>query len=302
MNEKRLIVNADDFGMSRGISDGILLAHQYGFLTSASLMVNMPATEYAIARLRATPALGIGVHLNICQGRPLSSPREVPSLVDQNGDFHPPPVMIRKLWKWQVASREVELEFRRQIRWMKDRGLQPTHADSHHHMHIYPAAVSAFARALAAEEIECVRASRCTCWPQSGSPGGPHVGGIFRRVLVRAYRGALQTAILRRFYSADSRVCFVSIERRDAESLGDSWKSAFENLPPGTFEFACHPGLFERGFSESDRIHRLREDELRWLTDPAMRELIARIGVLLISSADLREARGSHRAAAEAAA
>jgi chitin disaccharide deacetylase len=283
MKKKRLIVNADDFGMSRGISDGILLAHRFGFVTSASLMVNVPGTDYAVERLAAAPALSVGIHLNICQGKPISSARDVPGLVDASGDFHPPPAMIRKLWRWQVSTLELEAEFLAQIRWMKSRGLQPTHADSHHHMHIYPAALSAFARSVAAEGIPCVRASRFSCWPKHGVLGGPHEGGIVRRLLVQSYRSTLQRTILHRFNSADSRISFPSGARRDSTNLGVLWMSAFENLPNGTFELACHPGLFEGGFSESDPIHRQREDELSWLTNPEMRAVIERSAIHLIS-------------------
>jgi predicted glycoside hydrolase/deacetylase ChbG (UPF0249 family) len=283
MNEKRLIVNADDFGMSRGISDGILRAHHFGFLTSASLMVNMPGTDYALERLLAAPALSVGIHLNICRGKPISPARDAPSLVDASGDFHPPPVMIRKLWRWQVSTQELESEFRAQIRWMKARGLQPTHADSHHHMHIYPAAVSAFARAVAAEGIPCIRASRFSCWPKNGVLGGPHEGGIVRRLLVQGYRTVLQNTVFHKLSSADSRISFPSGARRDSTSLGAHWTTTFENLPTGAFELACHPGFFEHGFSESDPIHRQREDELGWLTNPKMREAIERSGIQLIS-------------------
>ena len=76
MNEKRLIVNADDFGMSRGISDAIVRAHLHGFLSSTSLMANMPAAEYAIARHSDVPVLSMGIHLNICQGKPTLPARE----------------------------------------------------------------------------------------------------------------------------------------------------------------------------------------------------------------------------------
>lgn len=283
MKEKRLIVNADDFGMSRGISYGILLAHRSGFLTSASLMVNMPGTDYALAHLVAAPALSVGIHLNICRGKPISPAHDVPSLVDASGDFHPPPVMIRKLWRWQVSTPELEVEFRAQIRWMKSRGLQPTHADSHHHMHIYPAAVSPFARSVAAEGIPCVRASRFSCWPKNGVLGGPYEGGIVRRLFVRGYRTALQQTVFHRFSSADSRISFPSAARRDSTSLAAVWKTTFENLPTGTFEFACHPGFFEHGFSESDPIHRRREDELNWLTNPEMRAVIDARDIRLIS-------------------
>jgi predicted glycoside hydrolase/deacetylase ChbG (UPF0249 family) len=291
MIKKRLIVNADDFGMSRGISDGIVLAHRFGFLTSASLMVNMPGTDYALERLAAAPNLSIGIHLNICRGKPLSPIRDIPSLVDASGDFHPPPVMIRKLWRWQVSTEELAQEFRTQIRWMKSRGFHPTHADSHHHTHIYPAALSAFARSVTAEGIQCVRASCFSCWPKNGVLGGPHEGGVLRRLLVQGYRNALQHAIFQKFGSADSRISFPSAARRDSANLGSLWTSTFENLPRGTFELACHPGFFEHGFSEFDPIHRQREDELDLLTNPEMGAVIERSEIRLMSYRQLSAER-----------
>jgi predicted glycoside hydrolase/deacetylase ChbG (UPF0249 family) len=273
MREKRLIINADDFGMSRGISDGILLAHRYGVLTSTSLMVNMPASEYAVERLSSAPRLSVGVHLNICQGRPISAARDVATLVDASGNFHAPGLMVRKLWRWQVSSRDLELEFLAQINWMKNRGLEPTHADSHHHMHIYP---------------------RCSSWPKKGGIGGPHQGGVVRRLLVQSYRSTLQSTLFRKFDSANSRISFSSEARRDSANLKSHWIATFEHLPEGIFEFACHPGLDERGFSERDPIHFQRERELQLLTDPELRAMIVRNGIALISyrqlSADLSPA------------
>ena len=210
MKERCLIVNADDFGMSHGITDGILRAHREGFLTSASLMTNMPAAEYAVACLAQAPALGVGVHLNICSGRPMLPPNEIPTLVDAKGTFHPADAMIRKLWRWQVSGREIEAEFRAQLRWAKDRGIIPTHADSHHHMNLYPAAAIPFARALAAEDIRCARSPRCSVWPKNRSLGGPHEGNVARRLLVQTYRGTLCSTVFRKLAMPDSRVSFLS--------------------------------------------------------------------------------------------
>lgn len=287
MRNKRLIVNADDLGMSRGITDAILIAHRYGFVTSASLIANMPASEYAVARLASTPKLDVGIHLNICCGKPILPASEVRSLVGVDGLFHKPPVMLRKLWTWKIKRGELEKEFGAQIRWAKSRGLHLTHADSHHHMHIYPAAVRPFKQALAAEHIPCVRASRCTQWPRTESPGGPHEGSIARRVFVQIYRRILQTTVLRGFEAPDSRISFLSKERRDLDELDHAWRRAFHSLPPGTFELACHPGIPETGFSETDPIHRQREDEFRWLTDPEFRECIRLNGIELITYRDL---------------
>jgi predicted glycoside hydrolase/deacetylase ChbG (UPF0249 family) len=292
MTGSHLIVNADDFGMSRGITDGIILAHRYGFVTSTSLMVNMPAAEYAISRLGTGSRLSVGVHLNITAGRPILPAREVPTLVDENGRFHGAGAMSRKLWQWRAAGKEIEAEFRAQIQWMKDRSLTPTHADSHQHMHIYPAAIGPFIRSLAAEGIRCTRAPRSVAWPKNrtfalDSLGGPHAGSLGRRFSVRLYRGFLQAVAFRGFNMPDSRVSFLSRDQGDIALLGERWKSTFENLPQGTFELGCHPGLFERGFSENDPIRALREEELRWLTDREWRDVLDRSGIQLISYRDL---------------
>jgi chitin disaccharide deacetylase len=283
MNDRHLIVNADDFGMSRGITDGILLAHSHGFLTSTSLMTNMPSAGYAVAQLAHVPALGVGVHLNICDGRPILPPTEVPTLVDANGDFHPAHVMVRKLWRWQVSERELEAEFRAQIRWAKVRDVAPTHADSHHHLHLYPAAVIPFARALAAEGIYCARSPRCSVWPKSHSLGGPHEGNLARRLLVQTYRSTLCSTVFRKLAMPDSRVSFLSHDRHNLADLGEAWKAMFQNLPAGLFELACHPGMFEAGFSGSDRIHAQREAELNWLTSSKWLDALKKSGILLVT-------------------
>ena len=291
MRSKRLIVNADDLGMSRGITDAILIAHRYGFVTSASLMVNMPASEYAVARLAIAPKLDVGIHLNICSGKPILHPSEVDSLVGADGRFHGPSLMLHKLWTWGINRRELENELRAQIRWAKSRGLRLTHADSHHHMHLYPAALGAFTRAIGSEQIPCVRASRCTEWPRTEALGGPHEGGMARRLFVQLYRRVLQSSVLRKFAAPDSRVSFLSKERRNLDELDHAWRRAFHNLPSGTFELACHPGISESGFSEMDPIYKQREDEFRWLTDPEFRECIRLNGIELITYRDLCDRR-----------
>jgi len=297
MKETRLIVNADDFGMSRGITDAVLLSHRYGFLTSASLMVNMPASEYAVAHAQHARHLSVGIHLNICRGKPILPPAEVPTLVDTSGNFFSPPEMIRRLWRWQASPHQLEAEFRAQICWLKQRGCHPTHADSHHHMHIYPTAALPFARALKAEDISCVRASRCMQYPRNGALGGPHEGSLPRRVLVQAYRVSLDATVFSRFRSPQSRLSFVSRDRHNLTILGERWKSSFTHLPSGTFELACHPGFFERGFSETDPIHLQREEELRWLTDREFRELLDRCKIRLITYHELAEQPAGSRAA-----
>ena len=279
--------------MSRGITDAISSRTATASSSSTSLMANMPASEYAVSRLASVPGLGIGVHLNICAGRPILHPRQVPSLLAANGQFHSPSAMMRRLWTWRISGRELESEFRAQIQWATQRGISPTHADSHHHMHIYPAAAVPFARALAAEGIRCARAPRMSVWPKSGEIGAPHEGSTGRRALVQAYRAALQLAVFRALDMPQSRISFLSRDRHDLNALGERWKSAFAALPAGTFELACHPGLFERGFSETDAIRLQREEELHWLTGREWIEALDRSGIERITYRELSAQRSA---------
>ncbi|HUO33992.1 MAG TPA: ChbG/HpnK family deacetylase [Candidatus Acidoferrum sp.] len=303
MNLSFLIVNADDLGMTHSITDGIFLAHSHGILTSASLMPNMPAAEYAVERLQDTRTLGVGCHLNICQGRSLLHLSEVPSLVDSSGLFHPPLEMARRLWRWQVNPREIEAEFRAQLRWVKIHGISPTHADSHHHMHLYPAAAVPFARVLASEGVFCARSSRCAVFPRPHSLGGPHEGGPLRRILVGFYRTALQSTIFRRLISPDARISFLSRDRNNPSALAARRSTALHHLPQGIFELACHPSLPRSSDGAAlDAICSQREEELRWLVNPELRAIIAGCGIRLISYARLPSARASLDATRTAAA
>jgi len=283
MKPKRLIINADDYGWSVGITDGILHAHNAGVVTSTSLMANQPATDYAITRLRKFPDLGVGVHLNLCDGRPVSPPSDVPSLVRQDGTFYPASEMMSRLRKWQVSSRDIEREFRAQIQWTELRGVHPTHADSHQHLHLYPCAVRAFRRAVEGEGIKCVRAPRRESWPKNGHIGGPYGGPVYRRLLMMAYMQWLQQVILRNLTLPDS--CFVHRARYrvSLELLCAGWTEALANLPAGTYELGCHPGLSEAGFSEFDSFSARRELELRILTDPEFRSVIEASEIDLIT-------------------
>jgi predicted glycoside hydrolase/deacetylase ChbG (UPF0249 family) len=287
MNSPRVIVNADDFGWSRGISDAVLAAHKHGILTSASLMANQPASEYAIELLRQMPGLGVGVHLNLTAGRPVLHVREVPSLVDADGNFYALGILARRLWQLQISTAEIEAEFRAQIRWLKARGVVPVHADSHQHVHLYPAALRSFARALKAEGVRCVRAPRCKVWPAAGRVGGPHEGPLARRLAVQGYRAAVQFTALRAFAKPHSRISFRAADRRDRTATTRCWITALDHLPLGDFELTCHPGIFEAGFSGSDRIAAQREEELRSLTSAALKNTVEKNGIRLVRYADL---------------
>src|SRR5258705_13590408 len=111
---KRLIINSDDYGRTPEISRGIREAHLRGVVTSTTCMMNIPTTANDVAiALKETPNLGIGVHLVLTMGRPISSPEAVPSIVDENGDFFKYTPLIEHLGSLNLD--EVKKEWRSQI-------------------------------------------------------------------------------------------------------------------------------------------------------------------------------------------
>ncbi|MBO8163765.1 MAG: chitin disaccharide deacetylase [Brevibacillus sp.] len=126
----KLIVNADDFGYSKGVNLGIIEAHRHGIVSSATLMANMPGWEHAVQLAAEHPNLGVGIHLVLTCGTPVSS--RLSSLIDEQGRFLRLPDLIR-----HAREEEVETEWTAQIEKCLAAGVKPTHLDSHHHVHAF---------------------------------------------------------------------------------------------------------------------------------------------------------------------
>lgn len=128
-----VIVNADDFGLSRGINLGIIDAHRRGIVTSTTIMPNAPDYEFAIEQSKKNPKLGIGVHLTLTFGEPLLSRNN--SLTDCDGKFHNLNYYIEE--DFTINNEELFLEWDAQIQKVIQSGIKISHLDSHHHVHSY---------------------------------------------------------------------------------------------------------------------------------------------------------------------
>jgi hopanoid biosynthesis associated protein HpnK len=137
--DKRIIINADDFGISSGVNKAVAQAHTNGVLTSATIMANMPAADEAVKMAKQMPDLGVGVHLNLFEGKPLSKDGDINYLLDDNGDFALTPAKLSLLSIVRPKIRKaIRAELAAQIQWVIDNGLKPTHLDSHKHIHSFP--------------------------------------------------------------------------------------------------------------------------------------------------------------------
>jgi predicted glycoside hydrolase/deacetylase ChbG (UPF0249 family)/glycosyltransferase involved in cell wall biosynthesis len=155
-SEKRVIVNADDFGFAPGVTEGILQAHRQGIVTSTTIAANMPAAEEAVRRLAEAPALGVGVHLNASQGPPLS--RAGAALAGEDGVMNRTAAGVIFTCILRPGLMEaMAAEFDAQVRWVLDHGIRPTHLDSHRHAHAFPPLFARVAKLARRYHIPFVR-------------------------------------------------------------------------------------------------------------------------------------------------
>ena len=131
----RLIVNGDDFGMCEGVTLGILKAYREGILRSTTMMCNMPFARQAAQMAQDYPDLGLGIHFTLTVGKPVCDPKEVPTLVDENGYFHSQHWYLNNLQSSldAINYEEVYKELRAQLElFTRLNGKFPDHIDSHH--------------------------------------------------------------------------------------------------------------------------------------------------------------------------
>jgi len=155
---RRLVINADDLGLTVGVNDGIFDAHDHGILTSASLFANAPATSDAVRRARSRPSLGVGVHLALVDGTPTLPPHRIPTLVEGDGRFRSSwkPFIVACL-RGKVSLAEVELELTAQVDRLRSGRVALTHLDAHKHVHAYPPVFAIVARLAGRFGIPVVR-------------------------------------------------------------------------------------------------------------------------------------------------
>src|SRR5690349_13727804 len=136
---RRLIVDADDFGRSHSINKAVVRAHNEGILTTASLMVNEPGMEEAVALARENPRLGVGLHLTLLCGKSALPPEKIPGLVNRHAEFGNQPVAAGFRYFFQPGLREqLRAEIHAQFEKFRATGLPLDHVNGHLHLHLHP--------------------------------------------------------------------------------------------------------------------------------------------------------------------
>lgn len=289
---RSLIVNADDFGYTSGVTRAIVEAHTNGIVTSSTLMSNGAAFDEAAQAAQKLPALSVGCHVVLIDGEPILDARTIPSLADQNGT---PPKFRDSLKAFalraiagRIDADQIEAEVTAQIRKLQSAGIVVSHVDTHKHTHLFPAILRPLLRAAAACGVRAIR-----------NPFGPRLPLRSSQLLARpilwtrwaevrilsVFAGKFREAVRREGFATPDGTLGIEVTGTLDETL---FRAIAQSIPDGTWEFVCHPGYNDAALRAANtRLRESRETELRVLTLPLARETLKQQGIELISYRDL---------------
>jgi chitin disaccharide deacetylase len=286
---KQLILNADDFGYTKGVNEGIIRAHREGILTSATLMANGPAFDDAVERAKANPTLGIGCHLVLTGGFSVAPREEISSLADREGRLpHSLGNFVARVSMGTIRTGEIEKELRAQIAKIRGAGIEPTHVDTHKHTHVHPRVMGAVGRVAREFGITRVRnpvENLRDSWRTARSENAGLVGNMAASASVRAV-GAWFNSLSRKYglHSPDHFLGLAITGRLSAAALC----RLIDTLPEGRTEIMLHPGVYDAELVKSgSRLQQQRQTELDGLLAAESRRAVEANGVRLISYRDL---------------
>jgi chitin disaccharide deacetylase len=270
---RRLIVNADDFGRSRSINEAVIRAHREGILTSASLMMNEPACDEAVALARENPGLGVGLHLTLLIGHSALPHSEIPALVNDECEFsNAPEATGFRYFAHRSLRDQLRREIHAQFAKFRETGLTLDHVNGHLHMHMHPVVFQILMEDAHQLGIRFMRLTRDPFWMNT-------------RLARGRWRYRITHALVYSFLSIGARRKMQALGIRYAPNifglLQDSRvDEAFilkllPRLPGGDSELYSHPSM--------DKF----KHEFDALISPQVKERLRQLGIQLIRYQDL---------------
>jgi hopanoid biosynthesis associated protein HpnK len=274
---KKLIINADDFGISPRVNEAVERAHSQGVLTSATIMTNMDGFPEAVAVAKRLPRLGVGVHLNLFSGRAVSQDKRVGPLLHKDGSFR---YSLQTLAFLSVFSHSVrtaiKIELAAQIQRLIDTGLHPTHLDSHKHIHFFPAVYPIVCSLARRFKISAVR----YCFEPAALGDSP-----WPLSTPEARRGAGQLRMMARFNRAYDDELFRTQLTYGLTHVGrinaNFFRAVSIYMTAQTAELMTHPAV-EDDPADAKKLFRLeRKAELKALCEERTRKCLQDTGIEL---------------------
>ncbi len=282
---RRLIINADDFGLTPGVNRGIVEGHRAGLVNSATLMSNARAFDDAVALAKANEELAVGCHVVLVDGEPLFERNHNPTLSQGQGTFRNSLLAFaRAAVRGRISPDEITAEATAQIRKLQQAGIAVSHIDTHKHAHMFPAVLAPVLLAARACGLRAVRNPFTLARPLK-------LGVLVRRPYL--WKRYAQVRLLCRYapefrrlvaqagmVTTDGAFGVISTGAIDLELF----RAIVECIPEGTWEFVCHPGRNDAALAQiRTRLRVSRERELRVLTSEEARVSLQQQGIELIS-------------------
>lgn len=282
---KELILNADDFGLTRGVNEGIIRAHREGILTSTTLMANGEAFEDAVERARATPNLGVGCHLVLIGGRAVAPREKIGSLADSDGCLpHSLATFMVRVSCGMIRRKHIERELRAQIDKIRGNGIEPSHLDTHKHTHVHPRVMEAVGKV--ADETGIRRIRNPFERLRDSLETTRRANGDFRQQITSATVARSMAPLFRsicRKYSISSPDRFLGVALT-GHTNSAALRRMFDTIADGRTEIMLHPGVCDAELARTgSRLQRQREDEMEALLDQELKRVLAERDIRLIS-------------------
>lgn len=263
---RRLIVNADDLGLTDGINRAVVDLHDAGALTSATLMAAAPRFSEAVAAAAQHPSLGVGCHVVLVDGSPISQSDAIPSLLAPRAAapcFRPTLVeFVRDLYLGRIDRADMKHEAVAQIQKLQQSGIQVTHIDTHKHTHMFPAVLDAVTRAANECGIRAIRNPFEPAWSVAATPKASAMRQSQVRLLSRLAANFRKVIMERQLATTEGCVGVLATGTLDRATLD----SLLRHLPEGSWELVCHPAYLDNELRDTrTRLQESREIELEAL-------------------------------------
>ena len=296
---RKLIVNADDLGLTSGVNRAIIETHIGGVVSSATMMANGAAFDDAVTLARSAPNLSVGCHVILVDGTPVSPPDAVDTLLairsaEPDKFYSSLSAFAARAMLGGFDRDQLVAEVTAQIRKIQSAGLQVTHLDTHKHAHIFPEILAALLRAA---RICGVRAIRNPFVPVKAMPARQFKGNreLWKRYgqvrMLHTFSGQFLQRTKRAGLLTPDGVVGV-IETGSLESYGYSslLRRTLASLPEGTWELVCHPGYADADLRAArTRLLDSREEERRLLTSTELRQFLEEQKIRVISYREFAE-------------
>src|SRR6202521_807580 len=320
---QKLIVNADNLGLTAGVNRAIIETHIGGVVSSATLMANGAAFDDAVTAARSAPNLSVGCHVVLVDGTPVSPPDAVDTLLairsaEPDKFYSSLSAFAARAMLGGFDRDQLVAEVTAQIRKIQSGGLQVTHLDTHKHAHVFPEIFAALLRAARICGVRAIRnpfvpvkamqarqfKGRPDLWKRYGQVRMLHTfSGQFRQQTKRAglltpdgVVGVIETGSLDSSGKSSGKSSGASSGKSPGKNSGESYGysslllQTLTSLPEGTWELVCHPGYNDADLrAAGTRLLDSREEERRLLTSAELRQLLEEQKIRVISYREFAE-------------